>query len=850
METPPPPSPAPENTSCLCRLWPKRLLGLCGWCARVCHGFLRLLALGFVLVMAVGFYLEIKGLPAGWSRKIQQRLEADGYHVVWSSIRLRLTHGLVLENFRYFIRPEDELPLVKTDRVVMLFQPSEWLHGRLGFHGVRIINGTVELPVQSATTATAAPSLTLTRIMARLFFSPRGARFELQSALLGKIQVTGHGLLMQSESQHAKKLPSATPILPLRVPDELVALLENLKEVKLGGYPQAEFLFRYNPDQPRESQAQWLVKGVPTTWRLAHLDGWRFQGEWVTNHVVLRSLTANNRAGRLDADGGYDLETGMLSAHVFNSLPLTFWNALLPEEWRRQMETLGVRSGKSLRLDAWLGPVPATQAWTRVRGSVAVAGQEVGGVWLEKAGLQFSCAGDRISADHVEAVIGRDRQKGPVKGWAAYDLLTSNYTGHVEGRFDPNAVVPWLGSNSASVVTSLVFSTTPSGSFDVHGCAGDPGTFAATGSMAAADFHYCDVLVSSFRTPVAISNGVMTFSDMHAVRPEGRVDGLLELDFDRSLVRLRLESTANPQEVAKVVGTKSTEFMNMFRVDGPVHATAVGVVDYDDNSQTDIRVDLSGRQCGMDWLLADEVSGTLNMKGWRVEITNIVASAYGGRFDGSVLFYPAGPEERMWYEAEGVLTNANFGSIMLAKGNTNGLAMKGRLSAIYSLAGFVGRGQGHTAKGEGRVSIRQGNLFQIPLLGGLSRLLSKIYPGLGFVFQNDFTSEFAITNGCVKTTNAELLGPVLSIRGQGLYGFDDRLDLRIQVQLLKEGLVANAVRIVTFPVTKLLEFQLEGTVAGPRWRPVNLPKEWLEMIEDIPGHIGRSLEKRNPPLTQ
>ena len=41
---------------------------------------------------------------------------------------------------------------------------------------------------------------------------------------------------------------------------------------------------------------------------------------------------------------------------------------------------------------------------------------------------------------------------------------------------------------------------------------------------------------------------------------------------------------------------------------------------------------------------------------------------------------------------------------------------------------------------------------------------------------------------------------------------------------------AKIVRFVTWPITKLLEFRLEGTLAEPRWYAVNFSRELLEKL--------------------
>jgi hypothetical protein len=53
----------------------------------------------------------------------------------------------------------------------------------------------------------------------------------------------------------------------------------------------------------------------------------------------------------------------------------------------------------------------------------------------------------------------------------------------------------------------------------------------------------------------------------------------------------------------------------------------------------------------------------------------------------------------------------------------------------------------------------------------------------------------------------------------------------VQVKLLKDDpLIAKVVRLITWPLSKLFEFRLTGTLDAPRWYPVNFSGELLEKL--------------------
>jgi len=165
-----------------------------------------------------------------------------------------------------------------------------------------------------------------------------------------------------------------------------------------------------------------------------------------------------------------------------------------------------------------------------------------------------------------------------------------------------------------------------------------------------------------------------------------------------------------------------------------------------------------------------------------------------------------------------VRTNANFDQ-------------KGRMRILVRVAGPVPDPGFKQMTGSGMIHVDDGEIMRLPLFGGLSRLLSGLYPGLGFAAQDDLHADFELRNGRLETRAARLEGALISMKAAGYYAFDGRLRFNVEVQLLRKGPLASVLRLITLPVTKLLMFQLSGSVQEPQWRPTNLPKELFLIFE-------------------
>ena len=349
--------------------------------------------------------------------------------------------------------------------------------------------------------------------------------------------------------------------------------------------------------------------------------------------------------------------------------------------------------------------------------------------------------------------------------------------------------------------------------------------------MAASSFAYRGVDVSACDTLLDLRCGVMRLDPLRIVREEGVAEGWVELDYNKQTAVFQVDSTADPHAVAHMIGAGPGRFLESYRFEGPTHVTASGRVSYVGFAPVDVEAWVQGKHIGLGWALSDEASFRIRALDRRLEITDIHASLYGGQLTGRMAFYPLNDPLRLRYDAVGQLRNVRFENLIASMARVEANPYQGNLSLDFRVEGMVGQGRARTAVGEGWITIEDGALFQIPLMGELSQWLTSLYPGLGFASQTDFKTSYTIADGRLHTEEAMLEGAMLSLKATGDYHFDQRLNMTVQVQPMRDGIVAEAVRLATSPLTKLLEFRLTGTVGKPKWRPLNLPKEMFLIFD-------------------
>lgn len=792
---------------------------------RTCGTFLLVLFL-------VCVYLSTAGVPEGLVRQWVAKLNARGVYVDVARIHLDLLSGIAADGLRFFDSSDRQVPMLEADRITLSFNPMDWLSREAGLTGLQIKGAALRINAGGKLESRKSlQNMTLDRVNARVRIEPGGIRISRASASILGIDVKSQCFIVHQKAGPGKKMTLEEFSLALTevlgsLPSWLPSFFEQLNAIRFGDAPRADLSLTLHPTNPTLTEASLHVRGFATQVRGIAFDSWDLEARLEKGNLAVPSLNLNYGSERCSLTASMSITNGMTELRVFSSLPLNHWLCLIPSQWSKALKCDDMPDGGHAMFEVWGGPAPFAKVAEDLTGWLSLEDVDIHGVWVEKGFVSFRRTGADVSLKKVDAVVGRGTQSGTLRGTGSCRLDTHEFAGSAKTTFDPNAMISLLTRNQARAIRALVFKQSPpSTQIEVSGDFDNPKLFLMKGHFSGTNFSYNGASVAFFESDAAVSNGVLTFYPMLAVREEGKAEGLVAIDFDNEKVEVDATSTCDPYMVGRIIGPNIEKFLRTFRFEGPAHVVAKGVVDFGTYETTDLKASAKLQSAGIEWLLADEGSFDVSMVGTRLYFTNVTAKIYGGVISGIATFTDVDRPSNVAYQASGSIQDVDFSQLTYAMKKVGGDPYKGSLSAEVSFGGVLGKDTCKTVTGQGHLRIKKGHLFQIRLLGGLSQLLSRIYPGLGFAAQTDFTADFTIGSCKVHTDNAFLEGSVVSVSGQGDYYFNDRINVNVQVQLLRAGIVASVIRAVTFPVTKLLEFNLSGTTKDPHWRPVNLPKE-------------------------
>jgi len=326
-------------------------------------------------------------------------------------------------------------------------------------------------------------------------------------------------------------------------------------------------------------------------------------------------------------------------------------------------------------------------------------------------------------------------------------------------------------------------------------------------------------------------------------RQEGEVTGFVSYDPATGRLEGNVHSTANPYEIAKLIGTNALAVIKPYEFIQPPTLDLRGRLNFKDDSETHVEGHIEGRRFYWWRLHADTAATDITIRKDLVSLTNFTARIYGGRLTGDADFITS--EGKTQYHITALLENADLQplveSITTKKQKSTGL-----LSGRVNLTGVAG--EMRSLEGAGNIAIEKGVLWEHPVFGQLlSGVLNAMLPGrIATSTATDARGEFVINRGVAEFSRLEVDAGLASIVAKGRYKlWSGGLDFEV------EGKPYNAVEWtklftwITTPFTKLFTLHLGGSWKEPEWRTVYLPKELFGSSK--PGSSDKPKEENKEP---
>ncbi len=790
--------------------------------------------LGLILLLAL-FHLLVIGLPAGVVRQITAHAQEAGLPIRIESIKLSPLHGWVFNEVRlYSISPDDLKPLLQTRKLYVRCLPVDWRNPARRGLDVSLYSKDISVSLGQPWEAVLPED--------HPFCSAKQARASLtlrrNSLVVGHAEALWGGVQFRAAGTTEFAGDGTRTPLPVEARRKAAEFAQSMAKLEFKAAPQIDLQFNTYAAQPAASfldgtlLAEGLSRGGKTYDRITAALSFRQRLFKLTELQV-----AQQSGKRLTASGTLDFDTQAAQLTVDNTLPAEELLGLLPDRIRANCAAWNLTPFGALDFQLTCGPASREQLFKQFRADVHDARLRRNGLVFDPLSFRLVRDGSRLEASEIQAAVGG----GPLDGQFQIDTTSGAWRAAVHSRCDLAPLQSLAGGALAEFIGRFAFTNSAPELRLALSRAETGAPIQLTGDLVADHFTCVGIPLEHLETSMAYSNRMLNLDPLRVFNADREFIGNVQVDFAHRLGTFDAASSFDPRTIARVLAPNRPTVLENFRFEGPVYAKGRGRVDYGAGTNQAFSGTLHAEQAGAGPLQVDLFDTRIEGRGSQLIFTNTTFRLCDGSGEGSAEFDLILRDGRAPYRMNAVLTQIDFAKLLLQAG-TGYERTLGQLSATVNFTAEAKAGFWNSVQGSGSVEIEKGQLTDLPLLGGFSRLIRTSFPMFRLFSISSFFADYELRDGTIRSENVELGGTLFSTRARGSYSPAGGLDFVAQAAPLKPPTVdkkwyqlnqqaADAVRWVTSPFFKFFEFKLEGDLKNPEWRFVNLPKNVSELLQ-------------------
>ncbi|MCC5843281.1 MAG: hypothetical protein JJU05_03415 [Verrucomicrobia bacterium] len=778
----------------------------------------------FVLTLAGG--LAVFGPPRFLISALLSDLEEQGLFLEMDQTGYRLERGIVLKTVRVYTLRDRVTPMLTADRVHIRLGWRRWLRQRVWSAKITFHGGQFETELG---------------LWADDFVTQQEMRVR---ALRGHVRVNPSAIeVHQFEGRLSDLMISVAGRIPLgHISDEepsrdwvpstmrtLAEVIERIEEFRFTPLAEVDVVLSSgsHPDERVDVEARLSFAGTGQH-RGFSLTAAEAELSYRNRQLnIPRAVLAGEAQKKLSGSARLDFREETASLRLKNTLPRYAVEHLSPVPLSELLENISIRVEGRTDVDLTFGPSPFASFGDRIAGTLDVEDAFYRDAFFPALRVDLSYMDRELHLENVRGEIGSAGQRGPVSGSFKVNLDTWAFRLDAQTGFNPRAVLSLIPLEDVQELLSewsFVGAPPQMTVFILQDEA--PESLELDLSLRGTEVLCRGIVLDELLVDIRARGMELRVPRLFARREARRLSAEATWDRTQNGVTFAVESTLPPDDMAVLIDAELAEFLLPYRIRGASDLKAAGRIDFSGahGHALNARVSLEDVQWG--WRRFDGVGFRVDLDGTDLSVRDIRGSVGDGHFSGELfaenLFTPgAGFSLRL----DG--RNLDLSEMIIAATDTEDTPYTGTLGFEVSLAGAVGDQPDlpatRTYAGAGRVEIREGELFRVPLLLGLSRILSRVFRGFGYASQTDFTARFEIGEGRARSDDLFLSGRMLSIEGEGWVDFDRQVQANIRVQAFRRGFAAEVVNFVLWPLRKLVEVRLTGTLDQPDWQLRNLP---------------------------
>lgn len=581
-------------------------------------------------------------------------------------------------------------------------------------------------------------------------------------------------------------------------------------------------------------------------------------GHWLAPHLLLTNLQVALHGGVLEARANVDVATRAASVDLDSHFDVQKLGVLLGKQATAWLGRFSYTAPPHLRGSAALTLPPWTQLQTnwhrevlptlRLAGELAVTNGAFRGVAADWATSHITFT--NLTWHLPDLHVGRPEGQVRIEHRARED--TRDFYYHIRSTVDPQAARPLFSTNAQRGLDYFVLTQPPVIDCEFWGRGNEDERLGLQADVALTNFTFRGETVDAVVAALRYTNQLLTVAEPRLWRGTQALSaGGIRVDFQEARIYFTNGfSTAEPQVVARAIGPKIGQTMSPYRFIQPPQVRVEGYAPLRGDEDADLKFDVEGGPFEWWRLQVPEIKGQVRWMGQTLILTNVQAGIYWGEAAGHAFFDFANPRPGTDFRFDVTVTNANLPMLMAGLFHrTNQL--EGWLNGRWIVRDANSEDE-HLWQGSGHVRLRDGLIWEIPIFGVLSRPLDSVMPGLGSSRLTEGHGQFTLREGLIHSDTLEMRAPTMRLQYNGTVDLDGHVNARVEAELLRDTwLIGKVVSLALWPVSKLFEYKITGTLNEPKAEPLYVPAKLiflpLQPFRVLEGLFPGEPARTNPP---
>jgi hypothetical protein len=831
------------------------------------------LMLGSALLSGV-VHVNRPGFSQRWHQWLKDQLAQSGLHLDFASLRLNPAGGIVAKQVRLHADSSRAESLASLDELALNFNWGALLQRRFKIESLELTRARLTLPQGPQVAA-----LEIGNIHARVFLQNDRLQVSRLQGQLGGLQLEISGeLQLPASSNQAPRVSAMESLAQLRQEQQRVRRgLQWMGRFGFAKAPRLSLQVDGSLRDVRNLRVELLLEAEGLSYAGYQTRSLTAQAQYRDGAIDLRRLALRDSVGELTANaywklGGDSLRFDLASTANLPELAQAFLdNDNLREVVFYEPPQLGLSGIWHLE-----GPLAASKRPVEVTGRLECGRFGTRGEVFDGLSANIGVGPQGV---YIRELLLRHKTGTLAAQTLVHETQGTRYqiTLRMDPRaFLPFARMP----QTREIIQRFEFGSQSSIDFELtgEGPEPDPQLCLNRGRGDLRRFKYRGLYLDSMQADVEFKHPYQHYRNLRLSRPEGLASAShIEVHDEEKWVRLNgVKSAIDPVGVVSVFGPKTAEAIARYKLPVDTRTEVDGVIYYRDHDRDDFTVNFSHPTGhGTYSFLGDayrisQPSGRLHFKG---ETLNMALQgmlfASPMRVKGQVSLSPNSNAFEVSVQADRFVQRVfgrdlNFtgtqavvadrgrgiefdikaglldgrvslkgateprddrryqGSLRMEDVSLRGLAsvyMKGNDSQgdVTSDFRFSGTsGDWSALRGQGSLSILNGDLYSIPIVGLLAPMLGTVLPRkiAGYNIAKEADCTFSVQDGKLYTSDFEALTTAFRMLLKGDIDFL-RDELNMDAQVRARGLPG----LVFLPFSELLQYKGTGSVGNPKWEP-------------------------------